>query len=339
MGNRLDPFGTTPEGQSVQRVTISGGGLEARVLTYGATVQDLRLDGVDHPLVLGSPTLEPYLDEMRYFGALVGRFANRIGRGRFDLDGQTYQVPCNWLGRHALHGGSVGAGQRLWTVGDLADDRVVLELQLEDGEMGFPGKLRASVAISLPGDGVLAFEIRAETDAATPCSFAHHGFFNLDGTADISAHELEVKADSYLPVDADLIPTGDVAPVRGTRFDFRGPRPIGTEGVDHNFCLSHAQRPIRPVAALRSPKNGLSMAVETTETGLQVYDGAYIPTTGLAGLAGRRYGPFGGIALETQSWPDAPNKPNFPPAILRPGETYRHDVRYVFRKGLPASSQ
>lgn len=141
-----------------------------------------------------------------------------------------------------------------------------------------------------------------------------------------------MKAESYLPVDADLIPTGDVAPVAGTQFDFRVPRRIGTRGIDHRFCLSGAPKPIRPVAVLRSLENGVSMTVETTEPGLQAYDGAYMPPTGMAGLDGRQYGPYAGIALETQSWPDAPNRPDFPSAILRRGETYRLDVRNVFRR-------
>lgn len=332
MTNSPEPFGTTHEGVPVERVRIAGGGLTASVLSYGATVQDLRLDGVDHPLVLGAPELEPYLDPMTYFGALVGRFANRIARGRFELEGKSYAVPTNWVGRHALHGGTVGTGQMVWTISDIGADSVRLALTLPDGDNGFPGTMAVSVVISLPGDGVLDFDIRAETDRASPCSFAHHGFFNLDGSADITAHELKIDAAAYLPVDKDLIPTGEIAPVNATPFDFREPRAIGRQGVDHNFCLSDRQRPIRPVAVLRAPSSGLSMTIETTEPGLQVYDGAYIPREGLPGLEGRRYGPFAGIALETQSWPDAPNRAGFPSAILRPGQLYHHRARYVFRK-------
>lgn len=331
MTPRREPFGTMPDGTAVERLTITGGGLTARVLTYGATVQDLRLEGVDHPLVLGAPTLAPYLGPMQYFGALVGRFANRIAGGRFTLDGQDHQVPPNWLGRHALHGGPVGAGQKVWRVAVATDDSLRLELILPDGDMGFAGTLRVSATISLPGEAALAFDIQAETDAPTPCSFAHHGFFNLDGGATIAAHELQIAANAYLPVDPDLIPTGKIAAVAGTRFDFRAPREIGTAGIDHNFCLSDGQRPIQTVATLRAPTNGLALTIETTEPGLQVYDGAYMPTEGLPGLDGRRYGPFAGVALETQGWPDAPNRAGFPNTILRPGETYRHRVRYVFR--------
>jgi aldose 1-epimerase len=330
----LPDFGVMPDGTPVKRVSITGGGLTANILTYGATVQDLRLVGVDHPLVLGSPTLDPYLGPMTYFGAIVGRFANRIAEGRFELDGETHQIPVNWMDRHALHGGTSGTGQKVWTIGDVSNDSLRLDLVLPDGDMGFPGKMLVSAFFTLPGNSVLTIKIRAQTDAATPCSFAHHGYFNLNGSADITQHQLRVGADNYVPVDADLIPTGEIAPVAGTSFDFRAARTVGTDGIDHNLCLSDRRETLRQVAELYSPMNGLAMTVETTEPGLQVYDGAYIPKEGLQGLDGRRYGPFGGIAMETQCWPDAPNHPSFPSAILRPDDCYLSQTRYRFhRKG------
>ena len=327
---RSRPFGTLPDGRSVEVCEIVGGGLTAQILTYGATVQDLRLDGFGHPLVLGSETLSGYLDGMTFFGALVGRFANRIAGGRFVLDGTTHQVPRNWLDRHALHGGPSGTGQSLWEVRRLLPDEVTLGLVLPDGDMGFPGRMQVEATFALPGDAKLAISIRARTDAATPCSFAHHGYFVFDDTGDITNHELCVGADRYLPVDEDLIPTGEIAPVVGTGLDFRKPCPVGRAAIDHNFCLSARPLPLRPVAWLRSPASGLRLTVATTEPGLQVYNGAYIPELGLSGLDGRRYGPFAGIALETQGWPDAPNVPHFPSAILRSEDTYRHDVTYRF---------
>ena len=207
-----------------------------------------------------------------------------------------------------------------------------LDLVLADGDMGFPGNMAVSATFSLPGKGVLAIDIRARTDAASPCSFAHHGYFTLDDSGDITGHWLRIDADGYLPVDADLIPTGAPAPVAGSAFDFRASRAIGKNGVDHNFCLSVARAPLRPVAELRSPQSGFAMTVETTEPGLQVYDGAYIPEQGLDGLDSRRYKPFAGVALETQAWPDAPNRPGFPSAILAPGDTYDHQVLYRFHR-------
>lgn len=332
MTARIESFGEAPDGTPVKRVSISRGSLTAHVLTYGATVQDLRLDGVDHPLVLGSPALDAYFGPMTYFGAIVGRFANRIAGGRFDVDGHTYAVPANWLGRHALHGGSVGTGQRVWSIGEVERDRLRLDLVLADGEMGFPGRMEVSASFTMCGDDVLAIVISAKSDAATPCSFAHHGYFNLDGSADITDHHLWIGADAYLPVDHELIPTGEIAPIAETAFDFRRPRAVGRDALDHNFCLSDGQEPLRPIARLHSPRSGIAMTVASTEPGLQIYSGAYMLDEGLQGLGGRRYGPFGGIAMETQGWPDAPNRPHFPSALLRPGATYRHEVRYDFEQ-------
>ena len=331
MSSQIQAIGHTDHGQMIERIAIQGGGLSAWILTHGATVQDLRLDGFAHPLVLGSPSIAPYFGEMNYFGALVGRFANRIAGGRFSVAGREYATPRNWLGRHCLHGGSTGTAQRLWTIESLAPDCACLGLTLADGEMGFPGRMQVRLEISLPGDGALQMDVTATTDASTPCSFAHHGLFNLDGGGTITGHELWIDASAYLPVDDDLIPTGEIAPVDGTKFDFRNARSVGDAGLDHNFCLSPGREPSRAVAVLRSPANGLSMTVETTEPGLQVYDGANIPKIVTSGLDRQAYGPFAGIALETQNWPDAPNHSSFPNAILNPGETYRHQMRYVFR--------
>jgi len=326
-------FGKTPDNDAIQRVTLKGGGLKANILTYGATVQDLRLEGVAHPLVLGAPSIEPYFGPMKYFGAIVGRFANRIGQGRFLLDGHAYNVSRNWLSRHTLHGGEVGAGEKIWSIEDLTDSRVTMGLELADGDMGFPGHLTVHAKITLTEDCSLGFDIRATTTAATPCSFAHHGYFNLDGGPDITGHDLQIDAKAYLPVDDELIPTGEIRPVEGTKFDFRTRSEIGKRGLDHNFCLSDTRKPLRPVARLHSAESDLSMSVETTETGLQVYDAAYIPEAGLAGLDCQTYKPFAGVALETQVWPDAPGRSEFPDAILRPENEYRHQVRYVFTTG------
>ncbi|WP_421904997.1 aldose epimerase family protein [Mameliella sp.] len=335
MPQKIEKFGETPDGCPIQRVTLKGGGLQAKLLTYGASLQDLRLTGFAHPLVLGAPSIEPYFGPMKYFGALVGRFANRIGHGRFLLDGHDYRLVRNWLGQHTLHGGEVGADEKIWSIEKLTGNSVTMGLELPDGDMGFPGQLTIHAEITLTEDYSLSFDIRATTTAATPCSFAHHSYFNLDGGPDITRHDLRIDAEAYLPVDADLIPTGEIRPVDGTKFDFRARSEIGTRGLDHNFCLSDTRKPLRPVARLRSTENDLSMSVETTETGLQVYDSAYIPEAGLVGLDGKKYKPFAGIALETQVWPDAPNRSEFPDAVLRPGNEYRHQVRYVFMNGSP----
>lgn len=305
-------FGHLPDGSPVEAIRIAGPRLSATILTLGATVQDLRLAGVAHPLVLGFPTLAPYLGEGLYVGALVGRVANRIGAARFDLDGREVRVDAN-EGPNQLHGGTDGLHRQLWRIADRAPDRVRLALDLPDRHMGFPGTLAISAQISV-ADDALAFDLTAATDAATPVSLAHHGYFTLDDSGDIRRHRLQVAADHYLPVDAALIPTGEIAPVAGTLHDFRQPREIGA-GHDHNLCLSRARGPLRHVATLTG-QTGLAMQVETTEPGLQLYDGRHLA--------------YAGVALETQNWPDAVNHPHFPDPILRPGDSYRAQTRYRF---------
>lgn len=306
-------FGHMPDGRAVEAIALRGDRLSATVLTLGATVQDLRLTGVPHPLVLGHGDVAAYLGAGLYVGALVGRVANRIGGARFPLDGRAVRVDAN-EGANLLHGGRDGIHRHLWRVEDRATDRVRLALDLPDGHMGFPGHLAIAAEISVTGDA-LAFDLTATTDAATPVSLAHHGYFVLDDSGDIRRHRLQVAADHYLPVDAALIPTGEVAPVAGTDFDFRRPRAIG-EGHDHNLCLSRARVPLRPVATLTG-QGGLSMEIATTEPGLQLYDGRHLG--------------HAGVALETQNWPDAVNRPHFPDPILRPGDTFRAQTRYGFR--------
>lgn len=320
-------FGRLDDGRDVHLVALRSGALRAEVLTLGAIVRDLRLAGVDYPLVLGADDPGTYLGEARHVGAIVGRYANRIGGARFTLDGQEYRTDANFLGRHTLHGGADGADRQVWTIEAQAVDRVVLGLVLPDGHMGFPGNLRIRAEIALQ-DAALCFTLSAQSDAATPCSLAHHGYFDLDGEGDIRQHRLRIAAEHYLPVDAELIPTGEIAPVAGGAFDFRVARPIGDHGYDHNFCLSGGRQALRPVAELTG-RNGVAMAIETTACGLQLYDGAHLD--GVAGLEGRRYGRHAGLALETQHWPDAPNRPGFPDTILRPGQAWREVTRYAFR--------
>lgn len=321
-------LGGLPCGQQVERVTLRNGALTARVLSLGAIVQDLRLDGVDHPLVLGCPEPMGYWDEGRYFGAIVGRFANRIGNGRFAIDGQSYRSDCNFRDRHTLHGGVFGTDLHPWKIDSLSGSEVRLTLTLDDGHMGFPGTMDITAVIAL-ADTALSITLLARSDRATPCSLTHHGYFDLDGTGDIRDHSLMIEADHYLPVDDDLIPTGQIAPVGGTAFDFRQPRLIGNAGYDHNFCLSPAPVPLRPVARLTGA-SGLSMQVLTTACGLQLYDGAHLRN--VRGLGGRVYGPYAGVALEAQHWPDAPNQPGFPDAILRPGQQYSEQTVYRFER-------
>lgn len=327
----MESFGTTPDGSPVHRLTLQGGGLRAHVLTLGAIVQDLRLDGVAHPLVLGADQLAPYLGPMRYFGASVGRYANRIAGGRFALHGQRHDLSRNYRGRHCLHGGARGCAEHVWSVADHSDDSATLTMTLLDGDMGFPGRLDIALTISLHL-GALTFDYTATTDRDTVCSLSHHGYFVLDDSGSLAQHSLRVAAEHYLPTDDDLIPTGAIAPVAGTDLDYLRARSLRDVALDHNFCLSNHPVPLRPVAWVASDLSGLALQVATTEPGLQVFTAGHLPLSGVVGRDGQALGRHAGIALEAQHWPDAPNHPDFPDATLRVGDTYRHTTRYSFHR-------
>ena len=328
-------FGTMPGGQAVQQLTISGGNLSAKLLTYGALLQDLRHGAHDFPLVLGLNSLADYLAHSPSFGITAGRFANRIANGRFELDGKAHQLDQNFLGQHLLHGGSTGFGKRVWTLTDYQGDQASFALVSEDMDMGFPGELRAEVTYKLSADDTLQIDFAATTDQPTLCNLTHHSYFNLSGEPTILDHELQLDADRYVPVDAQLIPTGETPSVAGTVFDFRARRPIrqlaedGQVAHDHNFCLSDSRQPLRPVGRLWAPRSGLQMEIATTEPGVQLYTGSKLSVP-VPGLDQRRYGAFAGLCLETQVWPDGPNHARFPSARLDPGTTYQHQVEYRF---------
>lgn len=329
----IEDFGQMPDGRPVQRLRLIGGGLTAHVLTYGTVLQDLRLEGHGAPLVLGFPEFASYLAHSRYFGATAGRCANRIRDGHLELDGQTYRLDRNFLGKHSLHGGAASMGKQLWTLEDHALHWAAFTIVLEDGHMGYPGRLEARVTYALLPGGVFDVQMEAATDAPTLCNMAHHSYWCLDGSGSVAHHLLQVDADSYLPVDGELIPTGEVAPVAGTGFDFRSPAKVSQAGplFDHNFCLSRRRGLIRPVARLTSPASGISLELRTTEPGLQVYGGGKLGAP-VPGLTGAQIGPHAGIALEPQVWPDANHHPDFPQAVLRPGETYRQHTQFKISK-------
>lgn len=335
-GNEI--FGRLETGDAVERITIAGGGLTARVLTWGAVIQDLRLDGHDAPLVLGFDDLASYRDHSPYFGATPGRCANRIGNGRFSIDGTDYQLELNERGVAHLHGGSDGTGRQNWRIAAQGPDVVTLTLTDPAGRAGYPGNCTITCTYRMGGDGVLSVVYEATTDAPTPVNLCQHSYFILDGNADALGHEIRLAAEHYLPVDENLIPTGEVRAVAGTPFDLREWTPLrrqveeGGVAFDHNFCLSPERQAKRPVADVRSPASGVSLAVLTTEPGVQLYTGEKVGTP-VPGLGGRRYAAFAGFCLETQVWPDAVNHAGFPKAVLRPGETRRQETDYIFRKG------
>lgn len=321
--------GTLPDGRHVQAIALRAGRLSARVLTLGAIVQDLRLDGVGHPLVLGHPDPAAYLDGFHHVGAVVGRFANRISGARFRLSGQEHRLAAN-EGPNCLHGGTTGASVRLWRVTRAAPEAVSLALDFADGEMGFPGALQAEARLALEDRGDIAslvVTLEARSSRVTLCNLTHHGYWTLSPEGTAHQH-LQVEAERYLPVDAALLPLPEApAQVVGTRFDFRKPRALGDAGLDHCFCLSDGHRPLREVASVRA--DDLRLRVLTTMPGLQVYDAGHFPNAGLPGHPGQRARPQAALALEAQEWPDAPNRPDFPPAILRPGEVWRSETRYL----------
>ncbi|MBL8579573.1 MAG: galactose mutarotase [Mesorhizobium sp.] len=330
-------FGTTADGKPVHRFGITGGGLTAHVMTWGASVQDLRLAGHDAPLVLGFDTFEPYPQYSSYMGAIAGRYANRIANGQFTIDGKTYQADKNFLGKHTLHGGSHSYGKQVWDVASHGVDFVTLSLRDPDGAMGFPGNLDVVCTYRVKAGGVLSVELTATTDKPTLCNLAHHSYFNLDdgGSGDILGHSMVIPAGAYLPVDDELIPTGVVQPVDDTAFDFRKPRAVDLEEegeqvlYDHNFCLHSDKGPLRQATWVKGATSGVEMEVWSTEPGVQFYAGAKIERP-VPGHEGRMYKAYAGLALEPQVWPDSPNRAYFPQALLRPDEVYRQVTEYRF---------
>jgi len=326
-------FGEMPNGDTVERQVISGGGLTATFLSYGALLQDLRLEGHDAPLVLGFEDFAPYLTDSPFFGAIAGRCANRVRDGRFEIDGKTFQTDQNYLGKHMLHGGAKGAGKVNWAFQTVSENAVTLKLHQADGHMGFPGNLDVRYTVTCLDGGVLDIIIEAVTDKPTLCNFAHHSYFNLDGGDSTAEHLLQLDADHYTVVDDEFIPTGESRDVTGTRFDFRTERVISDESIiDHNLCLTEAAQPLRRIGHLRAARSGVTMEMRSTEPGVQVYDGFKL-NVGPPGLQGRQYGANAGIALEPQIWPDAVNHSTFPNAVLRPGEIYKQHTQFAFSKG------
>jgi aldose 1-epimerase len=333
-------FGTTAEGVPVHRFTISGGGLTARIMTWGAVVQDLRLAGHAAPLVLGFDRFEDYPAHSPYMGAIAGRYANRIANGSFTLAGTTYQTDRNFLGKHTLHGGARSFGKQVWEVLLHGDDFVTLALHDPDGAMGFPGNLDVTCTYRMKIPGTLSVELSATSDEPTLCNLAHHSYFNLDdgGSGDVLDHRIVLPAMAYLPVNEELIPTGVVQPVDGTAFDFRRARTIRLEEegeqvlYDHNFCVAAARGPLRQAAWVQGARSGVEMEVWSTEPGVQFYAGAKV-NPGVPGHQGRTYKAYAGFALEPQVWPDSPNRPYFPQAVLWPGGVYRQVTEYRFSAG------
>ncbi|WP_312876545.1 aldose epimerase family protein [Streptomyces bohaiensis] len=343
-----EAFGVDSGGNAVHCHTLAAPGVRARVLTYGCVLQSLEvpdLGGTFGNVVIGLDTMEDYLTRSRYFGAVVGRYGNRIAGGSFTLDGREHHLPRN-NGDASLHGGPGGFSNRVWTVESAGPAALTLTRVSEDGEEGYPGRLTARVTYTLSG-GPEGSEVRidyhAVTEAPTHVNLTNHSYFNLDGGPDVLDHELTLDAAHFLPVDEGQIPTGELAPTAGTPFDFTTPRAVGARirddhpqvasagGYDHCMVFSSPAGELRPVGRLRGPRSGRVMEVLTTEPGVQFYSGNK--------LADHVWGPGSGLCLETQHFPDSPNRPEFPPTVLRPGQEYRSTTVYRFTAQAPADER
>jgi aldose 1-epimerase len=331
-----DSFGTLPDGGEVHIFTLTNShGIKARIMDYGATVVSLEVpdrDGNPADIVLGHDALEGYLEASPYFGCIVGRYGNRIAKGRFTLDGEEYTLALN-NGENHLHGGLKGFDKRLWKAEALTHEQAVavrLTLVSEDGDEGYPGNLTTAVTYALTENNELKIDYTAETDKPTPVNLTHHGYFNLagQGTGDVLGLELMLNADHFTPVDAGLIPTGEIRPVAGTPWDFTTAKPIGRDlgevegGYDHNYVLRGGAGEMKLAVRLFDPASGRVMEIHTTEPGIQFYSGNFLDGT-ITGKGGRVYRKHFGLCLETQHYPDSPNQPTFPSTILRPGDSYK----------------
>lgn len=356
-GSRIarDVFGSLPDGRAVERVVLRGqGGFEARIITFGATLQALiapDASGQCEDVVLGYDDLAGYVAERRFFGATVGRYANRIANARFVLDGETVALAAN-NGAHTLHGGVNGFDRQLWEIADIEDGAqpaVTLAYTSTHGEEGYPGRLDVRVAYRVTGPAELSVGFEARTDRPTIVNLTNHSFFNLEGAAsgmDVLDHRIAVAADHFLAIDPSAIPLpGPPRAVAGTPFDFRSVTPVGArirendaqlrhgKGYDHNFCFAHDGK-LRLAARLEAPRSGRILELSTDQPGLQVYTGNYLDGS-IAGKGGRLYRQSDAICLEPQVWPNAPNRPDFPSARLEPDGVYRHRSVYRFAVKSP----
>ena len=340
------PYGTTANGNAVTMYTLTNtNGVEVKAITYGGIITSLRVPdraGAMGDVVLGFDGLAGYEKDPPFFGAIIGRYGNRIAKGQFSLDGKTYTLVKN-NGPNHLHGGNKGFDKVVWDATPASKGAgVTFTRTSPDGEEGYPGNLQVRVTYTLTDKNELIVEYHATTDKATPVNLTQHSYFNLagDGAGDILGHELTIPADRYTPVDETLIPTGTLAPVEGP-FDFRNPTVIGAridqpheqlqygKGYDHNWVLNRTGRGLEPAARLVDPKSGRTLDIASTEPGLQFYSGNFLDGT-LTGKNGHVYKHRTGLCLETQHFPDSPNRPNFPSTILQPGQEYSTKTVFTF---------
>lgn len=339
------PYGTMPDGTAVEAFTlVNGKGVRVTAITLGGIITELHVpdrSGVMGDIVLGFDSLDGYAKEHPFFGAIIGRYGNRIGKARFSLDGQTYTLAAN-NGEHHLHGGIKGFDKVVWRGEPTATGTgVTFTRRSVDGEEGYPGNLDVTVTYTLTEDNALKVDYSATTDKATPVNLTQHSYFNLAGKGTSVDHVLMLNAHQYTPVDAGLIPTGALTPVDGTPFDFRTPTAIGAringtdpqlvygKGYDHNWVLSRSGAGLQLAARVTEPTSGRTMEIHTTEPGIQFYAGNFLDGT-LRGKGGQTYAHRSGFCLETQHYPDSPNQSAFPSTTLRPGATYTSQTVFTF---------
>lgn len=347
---QIAPFGSLDDGASAHRFTMRSAMVEVVLTDFGARILELRLPdrhGTPADVVLGHSDLAGNATSTTYFGATCGRYANRIRRGSFGLDGRRISITTNEGANH-LHGGAIGFDRRLWNwEADETRDAVRFSLLSPDGDEGFPGHVTATTEYVL-GESTLDITMTAQTSAPTVVNMVNHAYWNLGGHdgGDVLGHHLEIESDFFTPVDEELIPTGEIRSVGGTPFDFREPHaigerirevehggagrpaPAGFAGFDHNWVVRGQTGEMRPCVSMSHPASGRRLDLSTNEAGVQIYTGGYLD--GVEGKAGAVYGPFGGLTLETQRFPDSPNHGHFPSSILRPGELYDHRMRFSF---------
>jgi aldose 1-epimerase len=347
-GVQTQPFGTQ-DGRPITLYTLTNShGLEVRTMNYGAIILSMRVPdrkGQLADIVLGHETLEGYIPNPPYIGALVGRYANRIANGTFTLDGKTYSLPKN-DGPNTLHGGIKRTFDKvLWDGEPLKGGKTAVSFTYlsKDGEEGFPGNVKVNVAYTLNDENELVIDYEASTDKATPINLSQHSYFNLagEGTSDILSHELMLNADRFTPVDKNLIPTGELRAVKGTPLDFTTPTKVGARidddydqlvlghGYDHNFVINRKRDGMTLAARVYEPTSGRVLEVSTTQPAVQFYTGNFLDGT-VTGKQGHVYKRRYGLCLETQHFPDSPNHPDFPSTILKPGETFRSKTVFKF---------
>jgi len=326
------------DGATVMEVEIaSAAGARARILTYGAVLRDLLIPTHSGPqrVTLGLNSIDDYVAHSPSFGAVPGRYANRIANGEFSIDGVFYQLDRKPGEKHTLHGGPKGFGKKIWKLGEHTESSVTLTLESPDGDAGFPGAMSVKCVYRFVEPSTLRVELSAACDKPTIVNLTHHGYFNLDGSSDILDHELTLACDFYTPADVDLIPTGEIRAVADSPYDFRKARTIRNASdttYDTNFVakLPRGEDGLAWIATLRSPRNGLTLELHSTEPGVQVYDSAKLNCP-VPGLDGARYGAHAGLCLEPQAFPDSPNRRHFTDTVLRPEDEYQHVSEFRFR--------